>query len=232
MNVEKLIKQSTWWREAERTPDRHYDASSGVTLADHLLRVRGNVHLLLSPEGLDGYFAELREALAAAGCDLEATLEILSTVALLHDIGKTSEHRDAECEHPLTHKRVKMRHPVVSLLAALETLPDDQPSREAVLALVEEHDTPYSWYMQFQRSGQIPRRKAWARLDRAIDPREDGTGLILLCVFKLADIDGHDDVADVPWFIEDANASLLREKGKWVPVPDRESLRRLAQQVS
>ncbi len=84
--------------------------------------------------------------------------------------------------------------------------------------------------MQFQRSGQIPKRKSWARLDRKIDPREDGMGLILLSVFKLADIDGHADVSDVPWFIDQVNQSFLREKGKWLPVPDQSSIQRLEQE--
>ncbi len=125
-----------------------------------------------------------------------------------------------------------MRHPVVSLLAALEILPDAQKGRDSVLALIEEHDTPYSWYMQFQRSGQIPKRKSWARLDRKIDSREDGTGLILLAVFKLADIDGHENVEDVTWFIEQTNHNYCREKGKWIPVPDQATIRRLEEGVS
>ncbi len=61
------------------------------------------------------------------------------------------------------------------------------------------------------RSGQIPKGNSWARLDRAIDDREDGPGIILLCVFKLADIDGHEDVDDVVWFFEQTYSSYLRQ---------------------
>jgi hypothetical protein len=230
MNAEEAIRKSPWWREAQGMPDRHYDESAGVTLADHLHRVHENLRLVLSSDGLDGYFEELRQALANMGLNPGAMLDVLRPVALLHDIGKTREQKDVEGEHPLTQKAVKMRHPIVGLLAAIDTLPEDQENRDTVLVLVEEHDTPFSWYMQFQRSGEIPKRKSWARLDRKIDPREDGTGLILLSVFKLADIDGHADVSDVPWFIDQVNQSFLREKGRWLPVPDQSSIQRLEQE--
>jgi len=232
MDAEELIKQSQWWREAQEMPDRHYEESAGVSLADHLESVHTNLRLLLSPDGLDGYFVELRQALASAGLHLRETEKLLGLVALLHDIGKTRDDKGAEGEHPITGKTVKLRHPVVSLMAALEILPETQEGRRTVLALVEEHDTPYSWYMQFQRSGQVPKRKSWARLDRKIEPREDGTGLVLLAVFKLADIDGHESVDDVSWFIEQAYANYLREKGRWVPVPSQDTIQRLAQGAS
>lgn len=227
MRAAELIRKSQWWLEAQRMPDRHFAESAGVMLADHLQRVHTNLHLLFPPEESGGYFAELRQALANDGFDLESLLMILGPVALLHDIGKLKEDKKAECEHPLTHKTVKMRHPIVSLIAALEILPEGLEHRNTILALVEEHDTPFSWYMQFQRSGQIPGRKSWSQLDRRIEPREDGSGLVLLSIFKLADVDGHKNVEDVPWFIEQANSNLLREKGKWVPVPDRTTIQHL-----
>ncbi len=220
------LKPNRWLTDTMRS-------SAGVTLADHLQRVYRNLHLMLSSEEISGgYFAELRQALVKDGFDLNSLLAILEPVALLHDIGKTKEDKKADCEHPLTHKAVKMRHPIVSLIAALETLPESQEHRDTILALVEEHDTPFSWYMQFQRSGQIPGRKSWSQLDRRIEPREDGSGLVLLSIFKLADVDGHENVEDVPWFIELANSNLLQEKGKWVPVPDRTTIQDLASERS
>jgi len=213
-------------------PDRHYEESAGVSLADHLEAVHANLRRLLSPDGLDAYFDELRQALLFGGFDLPTTTELLGLVALLHDLGKVRDDKDKEGEHPLTGKSVKLRHPVVSLIAALELLPEAQAGRNTILALVEEHDTPYSWYLQFRRSGQVPKRKSWARLDRRIDPREDGTGIVILSVFKLADIDGHECVGDVLWFIEQANTTYLREKGRWVPVPSQNDIRRLAQKDS
>ena len=154
--------------------------------------------------------------------------ELLEPVALLHDIGKTKDDKETEGEHPITGKAVKMRHPIMGVIAAMEILPNDLAGRDTILALIEEHDTPYSWYRQFRKTGQVPKRKSWARLDRKIDPQEDGTGLVLLSVFKLADIDGHENVEDVPWFMEQAHAHYLREKGKWLPVPERDVIQSLA----
>ena len=105
------------------------------------------------------------------------------------------------------------------MIAAEEILPASLPRRETVLALIEQHDTPYSWYMQFQRSGQIPGKQAWARLDRKMAVEEAGVGLILLALLKLVDIAGHDDLSDVTWFIGSANEGCLREKGLELPVP-------------
>jgi len=99
--------------------------------------------------------------------------------------------------------------------------------RETILALVEEHDTPFSWYVNFVNSSQAPKRKSWAKLDRNIDPKEDGSGIIALAVFKLADIDGHENVADVTWFFDQANSAYLVEKGKWLPVPGEGAIRSL-----
>lgn len=227
MNAEQAIRKSIWWRDAKKMPDRHYPESSGITLADHLERVQENVRLILSSDGLDGYFEDLRKALINMGLDPLEMFDVLRPVALLYDIGKTREQKDTEGEHPLTRKSVKMRHPVVSLLAAIDILTVDQKCRKTIFALVEEHDTPFSWYMQFKKSGVIPKRKSWARLDRKIDSREDGTGLILLSVFKIADIDGHADVSDVSWFIDQLNMNFLRENGKYLPVPDQIAIQRL-----
>ena len=61
-------------------------------------------------------------------------------------------------------------------------------------------------------------------MDRKIDARENGTGIVLLSVFKLADIDGHENVDDVLWFVEQAYINYLREKGKWLPVPGQDAV--------
>lgn len=227
MGIETQIKKSEWWRLAGEMPDRHYDPSAGVYLTEHLEATVLNLRFLSSKTSGSDYFSQLREALVHAGIDPTYILETIKPAALLHDIGKTREDKTAEVTHPITDKAVKMRHPIVSLTAALELLPESMPGRNTILALIEEHDTPYSWFMQFQKSGQIPKRKSWAKLDRKIDGREDGTGLVLLSVLKLADIDGHENVEDVPWFFEQANNHFLREKGKWLPVPDQEDVRRL-----
>ena len=232
MNVEAVIKNSKWWREAQEMPDRHYDPSAGIYLADHLEAVLRNLRFLHPSEGAHEYFSQLREALVNADLNPSAVADLLVPVALLHDLGKIREDKGAEGKHPLTRKAVKMRHPIVGVIAALELLPSTLAGHETILALIEEHETPYPWYMQFQKTGQVPGRKSWARLDRKIDSRGDGTGLVLLCVFKLADIHGHKNVKDVPWFFEQANSSYLREKGKWLPVPDQGAIQNLVDSAS
>jgi len=142
-------------------------------------------------------------------------------------VGKTREDKHAEEVHPLTGKTVKMRHPIVSVMAALELLPGTLPRRDTILALIEKHNVPWSWYMQFRKTGQIPKPKAWARLDRRIDSQGDGTGLVLLSLFKLADVHGHRTIEDVPWFVGQANDNYLREKGKGIPIPDLEVIQSL-----
>lgn len=227
MDVLEAIRASGWWRLAQKSPDRHYDAASAVFLADHLESVRTNLAFLDPAHGDAGYGARFRTALEVSGIDPAVARRLLEPVALLHDLGKVREDKEAEAAHPLTGKKVKLRHPVVGVIAALEILPPTFEGRAQVIALVEEHDTPYSWYIQYQRSGQVPKEKSWARLDRAIDDREDGTGIMLLCAFKLADIDGHDDVEDVVWFVEQANRCYLRQMGRWLPIPSAQEVRGL-----
>jgi hypothetical protein len=227
MSLEQSIRESDWWRAAQDMPDRHYDPSEGVSLADHLEAVHRNLGFLTQPGNYHEYFGQLVSALGALGQDPVTYSRLLRPVALLHDIGKVREDKKADGEHPLTGKSVKLRHPVVSLAAGVELLPEDASNRATILALIEEHDTPFSWFVNFQNSGQAPKRKSWAKLDRSIDPREDGTGILLLAAFKLADIDGHESVDDVTWFFECANSTYLVEKGKWLPVPDESAIRSL-----
>ena len=208
--------------------DRHHDPSEDIYLTDHLEAVRRNLHFLQPSEETHEYFLQLEEALVSAGLDPVEIAALLTPVALLHDIGKTREDKRAEGEHPLTGRKVKLRHPIVSLVAGLELLPGALAGRDTMLALIEEHGTPFAWYTQFKRTERVPKRKSWARLDQKIDAREDGTGLVLLSVFKLADIDGHENVEDVPWFVEQVNNNYLREKGKWLPVPDEAAIQSLA----
>lgn len=227
MNLETKITNSEWWRQAQKMPDRHFDPAAGVSLADHLVAVHRNLRFLCSSEPMHDYFPRLRGAIVNAGLDLAEIEEILSPVALLHDIGKTQDDKDVKIRHPLTGKVVQKRHPVVGVSAALELLPIDLKHRHKVIALIEEHNTPHGCYMQFRRNGQIPKRKSWVRLDRKIDAQGDGTGLMLLTLINFADIHGHDNVEDVSWFLDEANTNYLQEKGKWLPVPDRDAIESL-----
>ncbi len=235
--VIQAIRWSTWWETASSTPDRHYAPSEGVALADHLSAVHRNVETILREPPQGEYLEVLHAALAALGLDLEFLRNILVPVALLHDIGKPSEDKAAEIPHPLTGKSVKKRHPIVGVMAAQEIIPEDWPNRHEIMALVEEHDTPYAWYVQHQRTSQTPGPKSWAKLDRNIhptsdgDPTSDGRGVVMLALFKLADIDGHTNVDDVPWFFTEANRNYLESTGKWLPVPSADVVRRIATEV-
>ncbi len=90
MDAEALIKQSDWWREAQEMPDRHYEESAGFSLADHLQSVHDNLRRLLSPDGLDGYFAEVRQAVVDVGFDLSAMERLIGSR------GPSSRHRKDE----------------------------------------------------------------------------------------------------------------------------------------
>jgi hypothetical protein len=228
MNVEAAIRSSQWWQAAAAMHDRHRPPDTGFSVADHLEAVLANLRQLLAAAPPEGFRRDLAVALAAMGLVPAEVLDVLTPVALLHDIGKPADDKRALMDHPLTGKPVAQRHPVLGLVAGLEILPAGFPRRDTILALVEEHDTPYAWFRQFRAGGQLPGRKAWGRLDEKVAGKPDGTGIALLAVFKAADIDGHDDTADVPWFIEQANAAYLAPLGRPLPVPGEVDLRALA----
>ena len=232
MDVEKAIRDSDWWRRASEMADRHCPPETDMTLADHLTAVHDNLRWLAVPTEGEQYRSRLLQSLRGEGFDPADLLDMLTPVALLHDIGKCDEDKEQEVKHPLTGKNVPRRHPVVGVIAAMQILPQDLLRREMVLALISEHDTPYSWYVQYKRSGAAPSAKAWARLDRKIDSREDGTGILMLTLFKLADIDGHQDVEDACWFVEMANYAYLHGKGNWLPVPTAQDIAGTSSSIS
>ncbi len=227
VNLETTILASSWWAAAEETADRHKSSETWRTVADHLLAVHRLVELLLhSAEVVDPYALELRRRLHRMGvpATVAADLEI---VALLHDVGKPRESKQETTLHPLTGKRVARRHPVVGAGAALELIPETHGRRLLIAALVAKHGTGWSWYRQWASSGQLPSRKAWRRLDRRLPAGREGLGVVLLVLFKLADVDGHAELSDVPWFARRANQALLDDLGMSIPVPDLEALERL-----
>jgi hypothetical protein len=226
-DAEEIIRNSEWWDWASKIHDRHYDESENVYLTDHLNSVLNNCKTLLDKELSTEYIMNLQIALESCGLCADSVLPILTSVALLHDIGKAKEDKETEIPHPLTGKSVKKRHPVASVIAAIEILPKDLDNRDQILVLIDEHDTPFSWYMNYDKTGQVPSEKAWNRLDRKINEKADGTGMLLLSLFKLADIDGHEDVADVIWFLEQANENCLIIKGKEIPVPNKAEIEQI-----
>ena len=226
MDLEKSIFGSPWWAAAEQMADRHYPPGAGVTVADHLLSVHEMVCLLLQSATDDHYLCELRHRLDIAG-DRAMIARDLRLVALLHDIGKPRESKREWVVHPLTGKRVAGRHPAIGAVAALELIPETCRGRALIVALVAKHSTGWSWFRQWTCSQQLPSKKAWQRLDQALPVAEAGLGVVHLVLFKLADIDGHADIQDVPWFVERANQGLLDDLGLSLPVPPVATLERL-----
>lgn len=218
-DVETRIRTSAWWRDACAMPDRHHPSGSGVFVADHLNSVHDRVSRILLHDAQDDYVPLLRSALAADGLDPSVLHDVLAPTALLHDIGKTRDDRLRRVIHPLTGKPVRLRHPVASVGAAIEILAPDTPHRATILALIDQHSTPYGWHTDFRKTHTLPRHASWVKLDERMDERADGTGLTLLCLFKMADVDGHGSVEDVPWFVHHANVMVLREHGRWLPIP-------------
>lgn len=230
LNFEAVVRQSKWWRLAAATPDRHGDASSGVSLADHLDAVLENLRRLLISELAGDFVLQVQQRLDAIGIDRQRAFQTLMPVALLHDLGKLTEDKLTTIPHPLSGKPAPKRHPVASVLVAMELLPPSMENRECMLALIDEHATPFSWYAQFRHGGRAPGPAAWARLDHKIDPRGDGSGLLLLALFKMADIAGHENLDDVSWFVGRANEGYLASRGKELPVPDVRLLRQVGRE--
>lgn len=102
MNIETMIKSSTWWQLARQMPDRHHDPSSGISIADHLQATHNNLRALLRPNPSHPFLVALHRALVGAGLELEGLGEMLTPVTLLHDIGKVREEDPRGRAHPPT----------------------------------------------------------------------------------------------------------------------------------
>ena len=76
MNIETEIWNSEWWRMAREMPDRHYDPSAKIYLADHLEAVARNLRFLQPSARLHEYFLQLRETLVYAGASTCLLLRI------------------------------------------------------------------------------------------------------------------------------------------------------------
>lgn len=218
------IYSSTFWKIAEKTPDRHYSLDSWVMLSHHLARVLDNVKLFFDEEVKNGFYSHVKIFLELYNLNLSIYKELLFATALLHDIWKPSEDKLEEIKHPITWKKVKVRHPVEWVRIAIEIYGEEarfsKEEQGMLFNLIDEHDTPYSWYRQFEKNGVIPKYKSWRKLDKKISSNDDSKiGIILLAIFKLADIDWHDDISDVIWFIENLNKEYLKEDSIEFPVP-------------
>lgn len=227
MTLLETIRQSTWWKKAEIYNDRHHDPSTGIMLSDHLNAVAAAIDSIFDDPN-DPFLSALFSIFDQLGLDKEKTRYELQVVSLLHDIGKPEEEKAAMMEHPLNKELVSSRHPVLGVQAAMEILTMDltfsDTEKARIYHLVNEHDTPFSMYRQFQKNNIKPAFKTLKKLNDKIDA-EAGAGLLYLLIFKLADIDGHKTVDDVTWFFTVAKQNYYDKIGLDLPVPGESDIR-------
>jgi len=166
MILEK-IRQSDWWIKASNYKDRHYDETSGVMLSDHLDSVLNSIDKIFDKkENL--FNCQLLLLLDVFSINREMVKRDLQIVALLHDIGKPEDDKSVKVEHPLKKEMVSKRHPVVGVQAAMNILSSDDSLNEAdknkVYTLIDEHDTPYGLYRQFEKTAVVPELKVGKNL--------------------------------------------------------------------
>ncbi|MBE0538523.1 MAG: HD domain-containing protein [Ignavibacterium sp.] len=229
MTTVEKIYLSSWWERAKTYPDRHFPKESGLMLSDNLLSVLKNSERIFKSEPDNDFYEVLYVYLLDTGFDLYRSKEILKVVALLHDIGKPEDDKEKEIEHPIKKTLVKKRHPVLGVCSAIEIL-DGQSDftdneKQVIFNLIDEHDTPFSWFRQFEKSKAIPEFKSWKKLDNKIaGDRNDSFGINMLALFKIADIDGHESIADLIWFFVQLNEKYLNQLGKPIPLPIEKDL--------
>lgn len=224
MTTVEKIYLSDWWKRAKLYPDRHFPIESGLMLSNHLVSVMNNSARIFNPEPENDFYEKLYVYLLDTGFDLSRCKEILIIVSLLHVIGKPQDNKEEEVEHPIKKVLVRKRHPVLGVCSAIEILKEQsdytEEEKTIIYNLIDEHDTPFSWFKQFEKTQIIPEFKSWKKLDNKIAPlRNDNLGIILLALFKLADIDGHENLADMLWFFERLNEKYLNQLGKPMPIP-------------
>lgn len=221
------IRQTDWWTKATKYKDRHYDASSGVMLSDHLNSVSASIDTIFN-DTESQFISELFSLFNFLNLNNEKVKQELQIVALLHDIGKTEDDKTQKIQHPLKNEMVSKRHPVIGVQAAIEVLGSDtslsDTDKAKIYALVDEHDTPYGLFRQFEKTGVVPEFKSWRKLNNKIDEK-DGVGLLYLLIFKLADIDGHESVEDVIWFFKTAQEKYFNQLGLQLPIPNESDVR-------
>jgi len=152
----------------------------------------------------------------------------LKVVALLHDIGKTAEDKSMVIPHPLTGKPAHMRHGLVSLMAAIEIvgpyLETMEVTRAHIYRTIELHDMSYGLFREHQETLIIPPYSKWTSINHKIHLMP-AAGLLYLLVFKLADIHGHYNIADVLWFYHAAKENYFTQLHIDLPVPEESDIR-------
>ncbi len=227
MTIIDKIRQSDLWTKASNYKDRHYDASTGIMLTDHLNSVNASIEKIFSDTG-SHFISEVFLLTDLLNLNKDRLRQEQQIVALLHDIGKTDDDKTLKIEHPLKKEFVPKRHPVLGVIAAIDILAAETSLNETdkakIYALIDEHDTPYGYYRQYEKTGVVPEFKSWKKLNDKIDAK-DGAGILCLLIFKLADIDGHENIDDVVWFFKAAKEKYFDPLGLQLPLPQANDIR-------
>jgi hypothetical protein len=225
--IEEKIKYSDWWQKASITVDSHYCNTSGIMLTHHLQVVHDNVEAIFQ-QAATGFYGSLFNLLQQLNIEKDELKNELKVVALLHDIGKTAEDKSMVIPHPLTGKPAHKRHGLVSLMAAIEILGPElettETQRAHIYRTVELHDMSYGLFREHQETRIIPPYSRWTYINNKIHSLP-AAGLLYLLVFKLADIHGHDNIADVLWFYHAARENYFTHLNIELPVPDESDIR-------
>ncbi len=225
--IEEKIRQSAWWQLAAVTPDRHESNQSGVMLTHHLLAVYDNVVAIFEQQPT-GFYGGLFNLLQQLQLNKDEIRDELKIVALLHDIGKTAEDKSMVIPHPLTGKPAHKRHGLVGLVAAMEIISnelDSTPDKQnRIYRTVELHDISYGLFREFRAANIIPAFERWHYINHKIHS-EPAAGLLYLLIFKLADIHGHANIADVLWFYHTVKENYFDRLGIKLPVPGEADIR-------
>lgn len=225
--IEATIKGSTWWQTAAITVDNHYNHHSDVMLTHHLLQVYNNVQAVFN-QPATGFYGALFSLLHQLKMDKEELCSELKVVALLHDIGKPVEDKLLVIPHPLTGKPAHKRHGLCGLMAAMEIvgplLKDMPEKRDRIYRTIELHDMSYGLFREYQATLVIPPPDRWTYINHKIHTLP-AAGIIYLLIFKLADIHGHENIADVIWFYHAVKSNYFNQLLIELPIPDESDIR-------
>ena len=225
--IETAIKNSRWWKTAAVTVDNHYSNNSGVMLTDHLQQVYENVGAIFQqPE--KGFYGSLFSLLRQLHIDKEELKNELKIVALLHDIGKPVEDKTLVIPHPLSGKPAHKRHGLAGLVAAMEILgpylENFPEKRDRIYRTIELHDMSFGLFREYQATLVVPPNDRWTYINHKIHILP-AAGIIYLLIFKLADIHGHENIADVIWIYHAVKSNYFNGLQLDLPIPAEADIR-------
>lgn len=225
--IKPIIFASDWWAKAAVYPDRHYPASAGIMLTDHLLAVYSLIDQIFEFDEQQ-FLQKMFHLLSFLGLDKDQVYYDLGVVALLHDIGKTEDDKSQYVVHPLTKQIVINRHSVVGVRAAIDILQHypilNNEQRQRIYWIIEQHDISYGLFREFKKHGTVPNFTTWEIINNNIDTKPCA-GIMYLLLFKLADIHGHANIEDVIWFYNTVNANYFYHYNIDLPIPQETDIR-------